>query len=41
MDMLQFHAMRKICVLTVLEKIKETRLKFSEGNVEVFQKMGN
>ena len=27
--------------LTVLEKIKETRLKFSQGGVTVIQKMAN
>ena len=28
-------------VLTILEKIKETRLKFSQGSVMVLQKMAN
>ena len=28
-------------ILTILEKIKETRLKFSQGSVTVLQKMAN
>ena len=28
-------------VLTILEKIKETRFKFSQGSVTVLKKMGN
>ena len=28
-------------VLTILEKIKETRLKFSQGSVTVLEKMAN
>ena len=28
-------------VLAILEKIKETRLKFSQGSVTVLKKMGN
>ena len=32
---------RNMFILTILEKIKETRLKFSQGSVTVLQKMAN